>query len=60
MTDIFKCINEKSDIVDVANVFMRTNFKRLLVVNDNGKLVGSISRRDILQAIKEMAVTTWR
>ena len=60
MTDVFKCINQNSDIVDVANVFMRTNFKRLLVVDDDGKLVGSISRRDILRAIKEMAITTWR
>lgn len=59
MTDVFKCINQNSDIVDVANVFMRTNFKRLLVVDDNGKLVGSISRRDILRAIKDMNVTTW-
>ncbi len=60
MTDVFKCINQNSDIVDVANVFMRTNFKRLLVVDDDGKLVGSISRRDILRAIKEMDITTWR
>lgn len=59
MTDVFKCINQNSDIVDVANVFMRTNFKRLLVVDDSGKLVGSISRRDILRAIKDMNVTTW-
>jgi predicted transcriptional regulator len=60
MTDVFKCINQSSDCVDVANLFMRTNFKRLLVVDDDGKLVGSISRRDILRAIKDMEVTTWR
>jgi len=59
MTDVFKRINQNSDIVDVANVFMRTNFKRLLVVDDDGKLVGSVSRRDILRAIKEMNITTW-
>ena len=59
MTDVFKCISEESDIVDVANVFMRTNFKRLLVVDEKGKLIGSISRRDILLAIKDMDITTW-
>lgn len=59
MTDVFKRINKDADIVDVANVFMRTNFKRLLVVDDDGKLMGSISRRDVLRAIKEMDVTTW-
>ncbi len=59
MTDVYKRISVNSDIVDVANVFMRTNFKRLLVVDDDGKLVGCISRRDVLRAIKEMDITTW-
>jgi predicted transcriptional regulator len=59
MTDVYKRIGVNADIVDVANVFMRTNFKRLLVVDDDGKLVGSISRQDVLRAIKEMDITTW-
>jgi len=59
MTDIYKRISVNADIVDVANVFMRTNFKRLLVIDDDDKLVGSISRRDVLRAVKEMDITTW-
>ena len=60
MTNVFKRINVNSDIADVANLFIRSNFKRLLVVDDDGKLVGSISRRDVLRAIKEMEATSWR
>jgi len=54
MTDVYKQINVNSTIGDVANLFIHTNFKRLLVVDDNQKLVGSISRRDVLRAIRDM------
>ena len=54
MTDVYKCINSSAKIGDVANLFIRSNFKRLLVVDDNDKLVGSISRRDVLKAIRDM------
>ena len=60
MTNVYKTININSDIADVANMFIRSNFKRLLVIDDDGKLVGSISRRDVLRAIKEMKATAWR
>jgi predicted transcriptional regulator len=60
MTNVFKRINVNADIADVANMFIRSNFKRLLVVDDHGKLQGSISRRDVLRAIKEMETTSWR
>ena len=54
MTNVYKRINVNSTIADVANLFIRSNFKRLLVVDDDGKLMGSISRRDVLRAIQEM------
>ena len=60
MTNVFKRVNISADIADVANMFIRSNFKRLLVVDDDGRLQGSISRRDVLRAIKEMKVTSWR
>jgi predicted transcriptional regulator len=59
MTDVYKTINIDSDIVDVANEFLKTNFKRFLVVNDQGKLMGQVSRRDILKAIQSVNRTNW-
>jgi predicted transcriptional regulator len=59
MTNVMKTISIHDNIVDVANIFLQTKFKRLLVMDDNNKLVGQISRRDILRAIKDMATKTW-
>ena len=59
MSNEMKTISVHDDIVDVANIFLQTKFKRLLVKDDNGKLVGQISRRDILQAIKDLNMNTW-
>jgi predicted transcriptional regulator len=59
MTDVMKTISIHDSIVDVANIFLQTKFKRLLVMDDNNKLVGQISRRDILRAIKDMNTKTW-
>ncbi|MDX1477787.1 MAG: CBS domain-containing protein [Saprospiraceae bacterium] len=59
MTNVMRTISVDADLVDVANTFVRTNFKRLLVVDDDGKLVGQVSRRDILRAIRDMRSTTW-
>ena len=59
MTNVFKTISDKSDIIDVANLFLSSNFKRLLVTDANDKLVGQISRRDVLRAAKNIKSTTW-
>ncbi len=60
MTDVYKTININADIVDAASVFLKSKYKRLLVVDDKGKLKGQISRRDILRAIKEVNRTDWK
>ena len=59
MTDIYKTISIDADIVDAANTFLSSNYKRLLVVDHNDKLKGQISRRDILRAIKDVNRTNW-
>ena len=59
MSNVLKTISIHDDIVDVANIFLTTKYKRLLVMDDDGKLVGQISRRDILRAIKDLNANTW-
>jgi CBS domain-containing protein len=54
MSNVMKTISVNADIFEVANKFLTTPYKRLLVMDDNGKLVGQVSRRDILRAIKDM------
>jgi predicted transcriptional regulator len=54
MSNVMKSISVNQNILDVASVFVSSPYKRLLVMDDNNKLVGQISRRDILRAIKEL------
>ena len=58
MTPQVKVVSAEHDILDVANEFLKTNYRKFPVVRD-GKLVGQVSRRDILRAIRESKVTTW-
>jgi predicted transcriptional regulator len=59
MSNIMKSITVDMDILEVSEIFLQTNFKRLLVMDDSGKLVGQISRRDALKAVQEMEKNTW-
>lgn len=54
MSNVMKTISVKADIIEVAHIFLTTPYKRLLVMDENNKLVGQISRRDILLAMREM------
>jgi len=54
MSKTTKSIPIDATIVDAANIFLSTSFKRLEVMDDNGKLAGQISRRDVLRAIHDM------
>jgi len=53
MTNVMKSISIHANILDVADTFLKTKYKRLLVVDEKGKLCGQISRRDILSAIHD-------
>jgi predicted transcriptional regulator len=59
MSNVMRTISVDADIIDAANVFLRTPYKRLLVVDHDGKLAGQVTRRDILRAIQDMKNTTW-
>ncbi len=60
MTTNIKTVSVEADVVDVANEFLKKNYKRFPVIDEKGRLVGQVSRRDILRAIKAMDVTTWQ
>jgi CBS domain-containing protein len=40
-------------LLELAGKFLNTAFKRFPVVNKDGKLVGQISRLDVLRAIND-------
>ena len=59
MSNVMKTISVHSNIVEVADVFVHSTYKRLLMLDDQGKLVGQISRRDVLRAIHDLNANTW-
>jgi len=59
MDNIYKTMPVSSDVLDVANEFLKSNYKRFLIVDEKGRLIGQVRRRDILRAIKAMNITTW-
>ncbi len=50
MTSVMMYISVDANIADT---FLHTKFKRLLVVDKKGNLQGQISRQDILRAIRD-------
>ncbi|OFY67736.1 MAG: hypothetical protein A3H98_07615 [Bacteroidetes bacterium RIFCSPLOWO2_02_FULL_36_8] len=52
MTRNVKTVHSTLDIIEMAELFIKTHFRRYPVVDD-GKLVGTISRRDVLRVINE-------
>lgn len=53
MSKSIKTINANKNILDAAYEFVHAGFKRLPVIQD-GKLVGQISRSDVLRAIQQI------
>ncbi len=54
MTHGVKTVDAEMSIVDLAQTFVNTNFRRFPVLSNN-RLVGQISRRDVLRALGELA-----
>jgi len=59
MTRDVKTMSLRSDIVEAASAFLNTPIRRLPVVDDNGALIGQISRRDVLRGAKNISPTQW-
>jgi len=52
-TDV-KTVDAGMSIVDLAELFIETRYRRFPVLKDN-RLVGQISRRDVLRALDELS-----
>lgn len=59
MTNVLKTISVDADVVDAANTFHETRYKRLLVIDNKDRLVGQVSRRDILNAFRSIVGSNW-
>jgi CBS domain-containing protein len=59
MTQNVATVSVNTNVADVADKFLKNSYRRFPVVDDNGKLMGQVSRRDILRAVKDMKITTW-
>jgi CBS domain-containing protein len=54
MTHGVETVDADMSIIDLAQLFIDSNFRRFPVV-DNNRLVGQISRRDVLRALEFLA-----
>lgn len=55
MSRSLRTITEDADLFTAADVFLKNPFRRLPIVDETGRLVGQISRRDVLNGSRE----TW-
>ena len=52
MTTPAESVLPTASIYDVVHIFLRRSFRKLPVVDDKGRVVGQVSRRDALVAIE--------
>ena len=52
-TDMGRTISEETDLLAIAQIFLNTPYRRLPVLRE-GKLVGQVSRRDVLRAAHKL------
>jgi len=52
MTADVETVLDSASVVDLADKFIKSSLKRYPVLNENGALVGQISRSDVLRALE--------
>lgn len=57
MTPDVETVDAEMSIVDLAQKFLDSGFRRFPVIRNN-RLVGQISRRDVLRALSKLATST--
>ena len=57
MTPNVETVDAEMNIVDLAQKFLESGFRRFPVIRNN-RLVGQISRRDVLRALSQLATST--
>ena len=57
MTPDVESVDADMNIIDLAQKFLQTKYRRFPVLRNN-RLVGQISRRDVLRALKELATSS--
>ncbi len=51
MTSPVKTVSDSASVVDLAEKFINSSYKRYPVLDEDGSLVGQISRSDVLRAL---------
>ena len=51
MTSNVDSITPGTPLLDIANIFMERSFRKLPVLDPQGRVLGQVSRRDILRTI---------
>ncbi len=54
MTKEIETVADTASVVDIADKFLKSSFKRYPVINEDGDLDGQISRSDILRAMGKL------
>ncbi len=54
MTQDVVCIPPYTDIFKVADMFLSHYFRRIIITDEDNRMVGHITRRDMLRIIKEL------
>jgi predicted transcriptional regulator len=52
-TDVY-CVPPYTDVFKVADIFIRHIFRRLIITDEDNKVIGQITRRDMLRTIKQL------
>lgn len=54
MDAVFRTVRDDMRLIEAADIFLNSNLKRLLVIDEDNRLVGQLSRSDVLRAISQM------